>query len=306
MGTSSSTHIAEEVPNPGRTLPRVMFLTMVIGTLTSFLWAFAFMFAATDLAEIAASKLPVLTLYAQTLNNDGVAVFFIVWLFLICTSMLLQNNQENRTNTPSSDYGAAIGCLVTTGRQTWAFARDNGLPYSKAFARIDPISEAPANATILTAAFCIIYGAIYVGSTTAFNSFVSLAILGLNASYAVPQAVVLLRGRKNVLPERYFDLGPIMGPFCNAFTIAWVAVYTILFCFPVFLPVNLNNMNYLSVVLAGLCLFILVLWWGGKRKTFVGPTINLEVLESLSQTRPSSSASELRNCEVKQELKPAV
>jgi choline transport protein len=153
-----------------------------------------------------------------------------------------------------------------------------------------------------------VYGAIYVGSTTAFNSFVSLAILGLNVSYTVPQAIVLLRGRKNVLPKRPFDLGPILGPFCNAFSIAWVAVYTVLFCFPVFLPVTLNSMNYLSVVVAGVCLFILILWWGGKRKTFVGPTINLEIFDSvaLGLSRTPSSASEPRNPEVKYDSKPAV
>ena len=198
--------------------------------------------------------------------------------------------------------------MVTAGRLTWAFARDNGLPFSKFFARTHPTLETPVNATMITGAFCIVYGVIYVGSTTAFNSFVSLAILGLNVSYAFPQAIVLLRGRKNVLPKRSFDLGPVFGPFCNAFSVLWMAVYTVLFCFPVFLPVSLDSMNYLSVVVAGVSLFMLLLWWGGKRKTFVGPTINLEVLESVvgGLSRTPSLVPEEKSSGVKHDLTPAV
>ena len=43
-------------------------------------------------------------------------------------------------------------------------------------------------------------------------------------------------------------------------------------------------MNYVSVVMAGTGLFIVVAWWvpGGKRKTFTGPRIGKEGLEVLS------------------------
>ena len=287
---------------------------MIIATLTSFMWAFAFMFAATDLDAVAAAKLPVLTLYTQSLHNDSLAIFFIVWLLLVCTSSTHPNTPKKGKKEPSlanrpllyPDYGAAIGCLVTSGRQTWALARDNGLPHSALFARIHPTLQTPAAATLLTAAFIAVYGAIYVGSTTAFNSFVSLAILGLNTSYAIPQALVLFRGRDKVLPkERYFDLGGVMGPFCNAFSVAWVALYTVLFCFPVFLPVDAGSMNYLGVVVVGVGLLILVLWWGGKRGSFVGPVVvDLEHLDSVVGT--PSGASDCENLRIGSEAKPVV
>jgi choline transport protein len=85
-----------------------------------------------------------------------------------------------------------------------------------------------------------------------------------------------------------------MGPFCNAFSVAWVGVYTVLFCFPVFLPVDAGSMNYLGVVVVGVGLLILVLWWGGKRRTFVGPVVvvvdDLDTLDdSVAGTSSSSS-----------------
>lgn len=251
------------MPNPGKGVPRAMYLTMIIGMTTAFLWMLAFTFSSSDLEEVSLSYLPILTVYYQALGSQGGATFFAFWLLFIY-------------------YGATITCFVTAGRLTWAFARDNGLPFSKTFAKTHPTLQVPANATMATGIFCILYGLIYIGSTTAFNSFISLAILGLNVTYVIPQAIVVIRGRDKVLPKRQFDLGPVFGPFCNIFSSLWIMLFSVLFCFPVFLPVTAQNMNYLSVVAVGVCLFILALWWCGKRKTFTGPKIELEGLEILS------------------------
>ncbi|RVX66394.1 hypothetical protein B0A52_09624 [Exophiala mesophila] len=263
LATDGATHVAEEMPNPGKGVPQAMGLTMIIGITTSFLWTMAFLFSSSDLEEVSLSYLPILTVYYQALRSQDGAAFFAIWLFFIY-------------------YGATITCFVTAGRLTWAFARDNGLPYSKLIAKTHPTLKVPANATIATAVFCILYGLIYIGSTTAFNSFISLAILGLNVTYVIPQAIVVIRGRDKVLPKRAFNLGPIMGPFCNIFSTLWISLYTVLFCFPVFLPVTVQDMNYVSVVLVGVVLFILVTWWAGKRHTFVGPKIDIHGLEILS------------------------
>lgn len=171
---------------------------------------------------------------------------------------------------------------MTSGRLLWAFSRDNGLPYSSVFARTHPTRLVPANATILTAVFCILYGLIYIGSATAFNSFVATAILSLNITYTIPQFIALVRGRSKVLPKRQFDLG-VFGAVCNGFATLWVSLYAVLFCFPIFLPVTADTMNYVSVVMAGTFLFIAAMWWvGGKRKVFTGPNIGAEGLELLS------------------------
>ena len=79
-----------------------MLLTMIIGTLTSFLWAFAFMFAATDLEELSSSSLPVLTLYAQALHNDSAAVFLAVWLIHICKYLPHQTAPREGELVPQS------------------------------------------------------------------------------------------------------------------------------------------------------------------------------------------------------------
>jgi choline transport protein len=252
LAADGATHISEEIPNPGRNVPRAILFTMIIGICTVFPWTLAFLFSTNDLEAVAASSLPILEVYHQALDSKAGATVFAFWLLWIY-------------------FGALFTCIATSGRLAWAFARDGGLPFSKHFAKVHPTLLVPANATLASGIFQILYGLIYIGSTTAFNSIISMAILSLNITYVIPQGIVLFRGRANVLPKRYFDLGPIFGPAANAFACLWVSLYTILFCFPLYMPAEVETMNYLSVVLAGILVFIAIHWFAMKRKTFTGP-----------------------------------
>jgi choline transport protein len=178
---------------------------MLIGLFTAFVWTVAFMFAISDLDEVIASPTPYMTVYMQAVRNRPAAVFFTIWLWLCYVS-------------------ATTSCYATSGRLVWAFARDNGLPYSSFFRKVHPTLKMPVNATALTAAFAIVIGLIYIGSTTAFNSFLSVSILGLNVTYIVPQTIVAIRGRDKVLPPRPFALGKYTGLFCNIFSSLWISM----------------------------------------------------------------------------------
>ncbi|PYH46907.1 putative GABA permease [Aspergillus saccharolyticus JOP 1030-1] len=252
LAIDGACHIAEELPNPSQDVPRAMGLTMLIGVTTVIPWTLAFLFSATDTDAVASSSIPIYTVYLQATRSQPAATMLTVWILFVYA-------------------GALVSCIVTTGRLAYAFARDEGLPYSKFFAQIHTKREAPVNATIGCAAIILLYGLIYIGSATAFNSFISMSILSLNMTYAVPQAIVLVRGRDRILPKRSFNLGRYLGPVCNAFSAFWVPFITILFCFPTSLPTTVSDMNYVSVVISGITILILLSWWGGKRKTFSGP-----------------------------------
>jgi choline transport protein len=229
-----------------------MILTILIGFLTALPFTLAMLFSSKDLEAVANSSLPILEIYYQATGSRAGTTFLIVWLLW-------------------NYFGASVSCLATTGRLTWAFARDNGLPYSHVISKVDPKLQMPKYATIASCCFCILYGAIYVGSTTAFNSFISLSILGLNASYVLPQGIVLIRGRRTVLPERSFKLPNGLGTFVNTFSCVWVTLFLVVFCFPTFVPVTGVTMNYVSVVVVAVLLMTTGLWFGGKKNTFVGP-----------------------------------
>ncbi len=106
---------------------------------------------------------------------------------------------------------------------------------------------------------------------------VNAAIMFLQTSCIIPQAILLYRGRDRILPERYFSLGRL-GTAVNAIAVAWVIFLDILYCFPAFKPVTPQSMSYVSVVCVGLLSFVIVLWFTTKRGQFKGPQINLGIM----------------------------
>ncbi|KAJ5630181.1 hypothetical protein N7528_003838, partial [Penicillium herquei] len=261
----SATHVAEEIRQPGKHVPRAMMIGMALGLITSIAFSLAIIFSITDFQQVAESPIPMYEAYRQAMNSTGGAAFFAAWLIFIY-------------------YGAAMGLMATTGRLIWAFSRDNGMPFSTFFERINEGRAVPMNANILSCAFCTLYGLIYIGSEVAFNVFISSAILFLNLSYTIPQAVLLYRGnRQDLLLTRHFNLGNKFGTFCNVFSIAWMMLCTVLFCFPLSLPADPNNMSYVSVVLAGAFVFVTALWFlAGKRHSFTGPAVEIDAIAAIN------------------------
>ena len=184
---------------------------------------------------------------------------------------------------------------------SWAFARDvslsivpytfnglsgmlkhtqGGLPFSSFWVHIDNRFDMPVRTTFLTAGFCCIYGLLYIASTAAFNSIVTTAVLSLNITYAVPQAICAVQGRRK-LPRRYLNLSKY-GYICNIFSPCWVAVIGVFFCLPNEIPSEAGSMNYVCVVLGILSIVIFSLWFI-QGKYFHGPSVDLEMLNMLRE-----------------------
>ena len=106
---------------------------------------------------------------------------------------------------------------------------------------------------------------------------VNAAIVFLQTSCVIPQAILLWRGRDRVLPPRYFSLGKY-GAVINATAVAWVVFLDIIYCMPIEQPVTPENMSWVSVVCTGLILFVVTLWFTTKKGVFLGPNIDLNLL----------------------------
>lgn len=118
----------------------------------------------------------------------------------------------------------------------------HGLPLSNYWNHINSHYEFPVRTTLLSVAFCSIYGLLYMASTQAFNSIITTAVLAVNISYVVPQAITLVHGRSK-LPKRPFNLGKPFGYFCNAWTPLWITVIGIFINFPNSIPTSAGTMN---------------------------------------------------------------
>jgi choline transport protein len=82
----------------------------------------------------------------------------------------------------------------------YAFAREGGLPASKTFAEVHPALEMPLNALYLTTSITVMFGFVFLISTTAFNAIAVASFVALALSYAMPLAVHCAQGR-NKLPK---------------------------------------------------------------------------------------------------------
>ena len=166
---------------------------------------------------------------------------------------------------------------TTSSRTLWAVSRDGALPFSHYWMKVSPRYHMPVNAIVLSATVISLYGLIFLGSTTAFSAMVGATIIFLQTSCVIPQAILLYRGRDKVLPERYFNLGKY-GAAINASATMWVVFLDVIYCMPVALPATKENMNYISVVTVGLVSFVFGLWFTTKKRTFVGPRVDMEMM----------------------------
>ncbi|KAK4499995.1 hypothetical protein PRZ48_008181 [Zasmidium cellare] len=262
-GTDGAIHISEEIINPGRRVPQVMIATMMLGLGTTLPLFIPLMLFITDLDAVRSSPLPSIELVYQSTGSRAVTTFLMVWLWLVY-------------------MGSLPAQWVTAGRIAWAFARDHGTPFPAYFTHVSPRLHFPVRSTLAALTFALLYGLLYLASTTAFNSIITSAVLFLNLSYAIPQGILLVRGRKRMLPTRYLSLG-WFGAWCNVFAVVWTAILTVIICFPPSLPVSVEAMNYTSVVLVGMVLIVLGLWVGVGRKKFQGPRISWEMLEEANR-----------------------
>lgn len=153
-----------------------------------------------------------------------------------------------------------------------------GTPFPKYFSKVDRRFEFPVRTTACAFVFVTLYGLLYLASTTAFNSIVTSAVLFLNITYAVPQGILIVRGRKEHLPPRYLNLG-IFGYICNTFSILWIVVLGVAVCMPPSLPVAMDTMNYTSVIVVGLLVIIMILWLVDGRQKFEGPHIDWDLIK---------------------------
>lgn len=168
--------------------------------------------------------------------------------------------------------------LTSTSRTFWAFARDDAIPMSRYFTHIDTKWRVPVRMVLLVSLLEMLLGLLYLGSYTAFNAVLSMAILGMYLSYVLPIMYMLLYGRGESAVFGPFKLGRA-GPAINVVAILWAVLAMIFSTFPNFYPVNAMNMNYSTVVLGGWVLVGAGFWFAYSKRKYDGPLIDVLAVE---------------------------
>ena len=98
----------------------------------------------------------------------------------------------------------------------------------------------------------VLLGLIFLGSSTAYNAFVGVAVMCLGVSYALPVLLSVLNRRREVFDAPYnrrrevfdapYNLGR-WGYLINCIAVLWVFFEMVLFSMPAVIPVTPTSMS---------------------------------------------------------------
>ncbi|KAJ5516136.1 hypothetical protein N7527_007696 [Penicillium freii] len=265
LGYDAACHLSEEMPKPSRNVPLAMIGSVMINGVIGLVYAIVLLFSSGNLESLLESKtgFPFMQLFLNVTGSPAGASVLALCITLVAMA-------------------ANAACVTSTSRTSWAFARDGGLPASQFFAEVSPTLKVPVHMVLVVGLLQMLLGFIYLGSSTAFNAVLSMAILGMYASYISPIVFMLVYGRRKSAPifrglgSGSFNLGPRWGPVVNIAAILWLLIGMVFSTFPTVKPVTPENMNYCIVVTMGWMLIGGVYYYllGGK-KQFTGPVVEL-------------------------------
>lgn len=260
-GFDASAHTSEETINARSTVPKGMLNSVFWSLLFGFFLASSFVLAMPDTTAGA---------------KDGYNSFFTLFNNLPMPELL---RDLLAIGIVIANYICGLAGMTSTSRMIYAFARDGGLPASKALASIHPKHRTPVNAIWLTAALSA--GACYYAPF--MFALAAGCALFLYISYAMPVAAGMLAEGKTWTEYGPFRLGAWSKPFA-LITIIGVVILAYAGIQPPFNPIILPlfpdlvfPLNQLTNPLIFLAVAMALGWFLSERKRFKGPPIGEEI-----------------------------
>ncbi|KAF8994919.1 amino acid transporter [Cyathus striatus] len=249
--------MAEEVHNPSVQVPTAMAWSIPIGAVCGVVFLLPITFTLPDIGTLLSvpGGQPIGVMFELVMGSKGGG--FGIWFII---------------------FGIGVFCAISiccaASRATWSFARD-------------------LNAYLLSTAIQVLLGLINLGSSAAFNAFVGVAVICLGASYAMPVAISLAHGRRDMV-DAPFSLGR-WGFLINAWAVIWVLFEIVLFSMPAVIPATQVSMNYASVVFVGFGAISAIWYLINGRYHYHGPSIPEDDLAKVVGNNSSQTPSMAEN-----------
>lgn len=256
----AASHIAEEVPNPERTIPIVMFGTTCLNGFGGLIMIFAIIFCTTRPENMLTplGHQSALQVAVDAWGNHG-------WVITVTGIMIVVNSN------------ATSALLTGASRLLWAFAKTGGLPGGRIFGRTNHWLQVPVIAVVACSTLACLLALLVFGPYTVLSGIFGCSIICLNVTYWVPIFFMLKKGRKTLPTKRTFSLGRA-GPFVNAVALAWLTLTEATLCLPSYYPVTASGMNWSPVVFIGFLLAIFGNWFIVKDRYEIPKPIYVEQL----------------------------
>ncbi|KAI4923358.1 hypothetical protein J4E85_008395 [Alternaria conjuncta] len=284
VGTDSVVHMSEEVKNASTDVPRSMLLSLVINGTLALGMLFAVLFSAHDITNLLndqdATTAPFLRIFTQAVGSEAGATVMVAIIVLL-------------------EFCSAMGCLAAASRMTWSFARDRGLPFSRALSMIDKRSTIPVVSILVVTVFAALLALINIGNSAAFNGTISLVLEGFYLSYLLAIGLLLWRRVRGDLDnpdssltifneaqvdeayDRSLTWGPwrLKGAWGVANNVVAICYLTLIIFFS-FWPSqphpDLVNMNWAGVVTGAVAAFSVAYYLLFAKKSYTGPIVEVD------------------------------
>jgi amino acid transporter len=154
-------HMTEEMHNASKEAPKAIILAVVLGAVTGFAFLLTLCFCIGNIDQTAKTStgVPVIQIIYDSTNNTAATC-------ILCSMMSV------------IFIVAGLNLLAEGSRAVYAFSRDNGLPFSKFFRKVESKRQVPVNAVVLTLAVQLALDAIDFGTTTGFETVIAIATEG--------------------------------------------------------------------------------------------------------------------------------
>lgn len=259
LGADSTVHMSEEVRDASITVPQAIITSALLNGTLGWIMTITFCFCLGDLYSVLETPTgyPFIQVFLNSTNSYVGASVLTAIIIINITS-------------------ACISTVATASRQTWAFARDEGLPFSNTLAHVRPGWNIPLNTVLLTFVITCLLSLINIGSTTAFNAIGSAALVMILSTYFVSISVFIYARMKGPLPAHRWDMGRLGLPI-NIGAVMWLLTVWVFCFFPLAInpPLTATTMNWNCVLVGGLWLVGIGYWMFTGRKTYKAPVLRV-------------------------------
>ena len=213
-GFDASAHISEETRGAAKAAARGVWQSVFWSAMIGWFVLLAITFAATDVDAVNEGAGSSLAIFGSALDSWAEKAVVVI--------------------STLGQLFCGMACVTSASRMTFAFSRDNGLPFSRAAAprRRQGRADVRRHLRGHRCALVITLPALEGDENAfpyAFFAVVSITVIGLYIAYVIP---IFLRWRMGDA----FEPGPwTLGKkykWMNAFSVFWVGLITIIFCLP--------------------------------------------------------------------------
>lgn len=163
-------HMTEEMNNASKEAPRAIVLAVWLGAVTGFVFLIAVCFCIGDIEATATSStgVPIIQIFYDSTGSVAGSCALASLVTVICI--------------------VCANALTAEGsRAVYAFARDHGLPFSDLFSKVEPKTQVPVYGVLLTAVVQAALDSIYFGTTTGFQTVITISIAGFCKSASLSE-----------------------------------------------------------------------------------------------------------------------